>query len=202
MNRLRTYALLLAILGICLPVAQAAQSCQTALLVIDMQMDLLGFGGDRLQTIFREPILGRVEAIVEGARTAGLLVIHVKTVSEAFMSNPDIIRIPASIAPTESEVVIARSDISVFGGTSLDALLKAEGISQLLVCGLYSTCCVDTAIRAGAELGYGIVVVADGHGDFEANLAQARISQTEWIAMPNVSVAKLADLNWTALCRP
>ena len=200
MKRNVIFALLVGVVMICTTAGQAAQSCETALLVIDMQSDLLGFAAQSMHTLFKQPILERVEVIVGSARTAGIPVIYLKIISAAFQSNPDMIRICASIAPTDSEIVLARTNPDPFVDTELDSLLREQGITQLLICGIYSTCCVDTTVRSSIELGYSVIVIQDGHGDHVNNLAGARKIQDEWKAMADVSVIKLADLSLSPLC--
>lgn len=200
MKRNAILALLVGVVAVCSLAGQAAESCQTALLVVDVQSDILAFGAQNMQTVFKQPILERVEAVVDSVRLAGLPLIYLKFIPAAFATNPDMIRISPSIAPMETDVVIGRVDPDPYVDTELDSLLTEQGITQLLICGIYSTCCVDTTIRSSIELGYNVIVIEDGHGDHVNSLAAARAIQDEWMAMAGVSVIKLADLSLSSLC--
>ena len=202
MKRNTVALLLLCVIVILVSTSACAQSCETALLVIDVQSNILAFGAQNMQTIFNQTILERVEQIVGEVRSAGLPIIYLKFVPEAFAANPEMIRISQSIAPMESDPVLWRLDPDPFVESELDALLDERGITQLLLCGIYSTCCVDTAIRSSTELGYRVIVIEDGHGDHVNNLSAARDIQAEWEAMSSVSIRKLAELDLTALCHP
>ncbi len=52
---------------------------------------------------------------------------------------------------------------SAFHGTDFDAKLRAAGIETLIVCGMQSEYCVDSAVRGAVERGYRVVLPADGH---------------------------------------
>jgi len=180
----------------------AASTCSTALLVIDMQADLLAVGGSRLQTVYGQPILECVESIVGLVRDAELPIIYAKFVKGDLQTNAEHFHICESITPAGSDTVIARTDPNVFADPALHDLLQERGITQLLICGLYSTCCVNTAVLSGTELGYSIVVIKDGHGDFQTNRSEAIEVQAHWVSMENVRVAKLVDIDLASLCHP
>ena len=64
MNARGSCGLLIALFLLFTSVPVLAGSCDTALLIVDMQVDLLGLGAGRLVNVFSKPILGSVEAIV------------------------------------------------------------------------------------------------------------------------------------------
>ncbi|MFC2095096.1 isochorismatase family cysteine hydrolase [Candidatus Bipolaricaulota bacterium] len=195
----RFVAMLLGTLLLSSSAAIASQACATALLIVDVQMNLLAMGGSRLQTIYNQPILESVEAIVASARVSGLPIIYSKYVTGPLVASPDLVRFPESIAPRDVDHVVVRSGVDPLDPTLVE-LLEQESISQLIVCGLYSTCCVDNAICAADELGYEIVVIVEGHGDYETNLVDARARQAVWKTMSNVVVEKFDDLDLSAFC--
>ena len=51
-----------------------------------------------------------------------------------------------------------------FCGNDLDAQLRASGIETVVIAGLSSPWCVDTAVRRAFGLGYRVVLASDGHG--------------------------------------
>lgn len=59
--------------------------------------------------------------------------------------------------------VFSKTRPSVFWQTGLDAWLRAAGVGRLVVSGLKTEYCVDTACRVGFELGYRMVLAADAH---------------------------------------
>ncbi|MFF4356215.1 cysteine hydrolase family protein [Streptomyces sp. NPDC001604] len=67
-----------------------------------------------------------------------------------------------------AELLITKSVNSAFYGTpDLDAWLKAEGISQLVVAGIQTNMCVETTARMGGNLGYDVLVAYDATYTFD-----------------------------------
>lgn len=65
------------------------------------------------------------------------------------------------VSPGESDVVVTKHRYSGFMGTPLDATLRANGIETLLVAGVTADVCVDSTVRDGFMLDYGVVVLSD-----------------------------------------
>jgi len=63
--------------------------------------------------------------------------------------------------PHAGEIVIDKSGKGAFYNTDLDALLRARGIANLLVCGVTTEVCVNTTVREANDRGYRCVVLAD-----------------------------------------
>lgn len=59
------------------------------------------------------------------------------------------------------ETVHGKVHFNGFSNTRLDELLQSRGISDLLVCGMVSSLCIDSTARAGYEKGYGITILSD-----------------------------------------
>ncbi|MGW2567734.1 cysteine hydrolase family protein [Streptomyces sp. NPDC001537] len=67
-----------------------------------------------------------------------------------------------------AELLITKTVNSAFYGTpDLDAWLKAEGISQLVVAGIQTNMCVETTARMGGNLGYDVLVAYDATYTFD-----------------------------------
>jgi nicotinamidase-related amidase len=67
------------------------------------------------------------------------------------------------LAPLPDDDVTVKHRGSAFHGTDLDTKLRAAGIDTLIVCGMQSEYCVDSAVRGAVERGYRVVLPADGH---------------------------------------
>lgn len=65
------------------------------------------------------------------------------------------------IAPQGDEIVLPKSSSSVFVSTHIDYLLRNLGITQLVVSGLITDQCVESAIRDACDLGYLVTEVSD-----------------------------------------
>jgi ureidoacrylate peracid hydrolase len=65
------------------------------------------------------------------------------------------------IAPLDDEIVLPKSSSSVFVSTHIDYVLRNLGIRQLVLCGLVTDQCVESAIRDACDLGYLVTQVTD-----------------------------------------
>src|SRR6202043_356223 len=83
-----------------------------------------------------------------------------------------------AIAPREGEPLIVKRYCSAFRDTELDTLLKYMRVEKLIVCGMQTEYCVDTTVRAAADRGYSVTLVADAHstGDTASLKAAAIIA--------------------------
>ncbi|KAI6169882.1 Isochorismatase-like protein [Pisolithus thermaeus] len=65
------------------------------------------------------------------------------------------------------EPLYTKSVHSAFIGTSLEADLRARGITRLFVCGLTSNMCMNTTARMAGNLGFEVFVVEDACAAFD-----------------------------------
>ena len=65
------------------------------------------------------------------------------------------------LAPDEDEIVLPKSSSSVFVSTHIDYILRNLGVKQLVLCGLLTDQCVESAIRDACDLGYLVTLVPD-----------------------------------------
>jgi len=140
----------------------------TALVVIDVQQ------------AFNDPSWGRRNNPDAEQRAADLLrawradrrpVIHVRHVNPrpGSLFNPGGPGVPpkpeASSEP--GEPVIEKDVNSAFIGTDLEARLRSQGITAVVVFGLTTDHCVSTTARMAGNLGFDTYVVADATATFE-----------------------------------
>ena len=65
------------------------------------------------------------------------------------------------IAPVGDEIVLPKSSSSVFVSTHIDYILRNLGVRQLVISGLITDQCVESAIRDACDLGYLVTQVTD-----------------------------------------
>ncbi|SDZ99087.1 isochorismatase family cysteine hydrolase [Rubrimonas cliftonensis] len=70
-------------------------------------------------------------------------------------------RVLDAIAPQGDEIVLPKSSSSVFISTHIDYVLRNLGVRQLVICGLVTDQCVESAIRDACDLGYLVTEVTD-----------------------------------------
>ncbi|MEP1206548.1 MAG: isochorismatase family cysteine hydrolase [Rhizobiaceae bacterium] len=65
------------------------------------------------------------------------------------------------IAPQGDEIVLPKTSSSVFISTHIDYILRNLGVKQLVISGLVTDQCVESAIRDACDLGYLVTQVTD-----------------------------------------
>ena len=66
-----------------------------------------------------------------------------------------------AIAPGDDEIVLPKTSSSVFVSTHIDYVLRNLGVRQLVICGLVTDQCVESAVRDACDLGYLVTQVSD-----------------------------------------
>lgn len=175
------------------PFALGVDFSRTALVIIDMQRDFLepgGFGaalGNDVSLLVAA--VGPCKAILDGARAAGMLVIHTREGHRPDLSDAPPAKVlrgdPAKrigaagpmgrilirgeaghdivpvLAPLPEEPVIDKPGKGAFYQTDLDLMLRNRGIETLLVTGVTTEVCVHTTVREANDRGYRCLVLGD-----------------------------------------
>jgi ureidoacrylate peracid hydrolase len=66
-----------------------------------------------------------------------------------------------AIAPEDDEIVLPKSSSSVFVSTHIDYILRNLGVKQIVMSGLVTDQCVESAVRDACDLGYLVTQVTD-----------------------------------------
>jgi nicotinamidase-related amidase len=196
----------------------------TALLTIDMQhLDAdwdwgmckqareAGFEGDLLYYRDRlATIVPKIRRLQDACRAKGVEVMHIKIQS----LKPDgrdrgpahkglgMHAAPGSreseildeLKPLANEIVLTKTASSAFNGTMLDRVLRGLDIQNLILCGVFTTNCVESAARDGADLGYSCIVVEDACGSLleEMHLASIRVMRNVYARIRTTEEVKAA----------
>ncbi|AQT51974.1 isochorismatase family protein [Burkholderia cenocepacia] len=148
------------ILGATAPDALPASS--TALLVIDFQDEY--FTGALPIPNGADALRNAVE-LVDHADRSGWQVVHVMHVapegSPIFAINGATVGIHRDILPKPTHRLVEKEAVSVFASTDLADVLKRDGITHLVICGLMTHACVAGAARDAVPAGFDVTVAAD-----------------------------------------
>jgi nicotinamidase-related amidase len=173
---------------------------RAALILVDVQhwtcdpetgLGRLAREAGRFETV--APFYGRVGAAVgnirrlaDACRSAGLLVVHVRTASHT----PDgrdlapkfrgyrFLPVPGSreadividVAPQAGDIVLGKPASGVCTGTGLDELLRNAGVETVVLAGVSFDGAVEGSVRSLTDRGYGLVLVADACATFDERL--------------------------------
>ncbi|MFJ2831554.1 cysteine hydrolase family protein [Streptomyces sp. NPDC087263] len=148
----------------------------TALLVMDVQRDIVGIADDG------SGYLPRLRRAIDGARAAGIPVIYV--VIGLRPGNPEVsprnrvltnavraglftegdpgTEIHPDIAPQQGDVVVTKRRGSAFSGSDLDLVLRARDIDSLVLTGIATSAVVLSTLWRAIDLDFDLTVLADG----------------------------------------
>ena len=65
------------------------------------------------------------------------------------------------IAPADDEMIFRKTSSSVFISTNIDYVLRNLGMRSLIVTGIMTDQCVESAVRDACDLGYLVTLVTD-----------------------------------------
>jgi nicotinamidase-related amidase len=126
-------------------------------------------------------------------RRSGRPVIHVRHESREPMSTyrpgQTGCHFKDEVLPLSQETVITKQTNSAFIGTALETRLRADGIDQLVICGVITNNSVEATARMAGNLGFTTFVVSDATATF----AKRDYSGRMWSA-DDVHTMSLANL--------
>lgn len=139
-----------------------------ALVIIDVQMGMFTTPGYTLHD--GEGTVARIADLLMRARESGVPVFFVQHdggKGDPFEQGTPGFAYRPELAPRDGEVVTVKRHCNSFQDTNFDQTLKRAGIDHLIMCGMQSEYCVDTAVRAAVERGYKVTLVSDAHTTFD-----------------------------------
>lgn len=153
----------------------AVSRMSTALVIIDMQQ---GMFTDAVEPYRGGEVLERIGELLERARLSNVPVFHVQhdggagdilgKGSTGWPHHP-------AVAPKGGEIVIEKRHSSAFHDTDFHTLLTRAGVDRLVIAGMQTEFCVDSACRAAAALGYQVVLASDAHTTFDTRVLPAEL---------------------------
>lgn len=178
--------------------ARLAPPGASALLIIDVQEGMFSIPGFELHE--PEAFLARVSELIEGARASSTPIIYVQHLGapgSAVESGTRGCEIHAAIAPRAGDLVVQKEESDSFLRTTLQDDLAGRGVTDLIVCGMQSEYCVDTACRQAYRLGYRVLLVADAHttgGNAVLSGAQIVDHENETLGSGFVTLCRAAEV--------
>jgi nicotinamidase-related amidase len=168
-----------------------------ALLVIDVQQGLCE--GDEAPFACRE-VIGRMNDVASRARAAHVPVIFIQheSASDDLLYGSRRWQIAEGLTALDSDLRIRKTTPDSFLGTDLEATLKSNGITSLVVCGMQSDYCVDTTVRRALALGYPVVLVEDAH----TTVPNGALTAEQIIRHHNVTLSRISSFGPRARTEP
>ena len=172
----------------------------TALLLIDMQNDY--FPGGQMELVGGEAAGRQAGRLLSAFRAKGLPVIHIQHIADHpgatfFLPHTEGVNIHDSVLPLAGEKIITKHHPSAFRETGLLEHLQAGGITRLVMAGMMTHMCVDSTVRAAADLGFVCQLAHDACATrdlaFAGNSVTAADVQTAYLAALNDAFAEVLD---------
>jgi nicotinamidase-related amidase len=166
----------------------------TALVLIDLQNDY--FPGGSMELVGAEEAVMQTQFLLAAFRVHALPVFHIQHIAKRagatyFLPGTKGADIHVAVEPSAKEAVITKHFPSSFRGTILLESLRGIGASRLVVEGMMTHMCVDTTVRAAADLGFDCLLAQDGCATRALQFAGQQVEA------PHVQLAYLAALNGT-----
>jgi nicotinamidase-related amidase len=170
----------------------------TALVLIDLQNDY--FPGGAMELVASEEAVAQARTLLEAFRTRGLPLFHVQHISKRpgatfFLPNTKGAQIHTAVAPSPEEPIVTKHFPSSFRETTLLESLRGAGATKLVFAGMMTHMCVDTTVRAAADLGFECQLAQDGCAtkalQFSGNQVDAQQVQMAYLAALNGAFAKV-----------
>lgn len=103
-------------------------------------------------------------------------------------------RVVDEIAPGPDEIVLPKSSSSVFVSTHIDYLLRNLGVQQLILSGVLTDQCVESAIRDACDLGYLVTQVTDACATFTEARQTASLAAIRGYCRQRTTAEMVAEL--------
>jgi nicotinamidase-related amidase len=170
----------------------------TALLVVDAQFNMLE-GAEPVPSA--ADIKSALEALVDAARAAGAVVVHVQ--NDGQPGDPDE---PGTegwelvLAPAGDDVLVRKDQPDTFAANpQLADLLRQRGVDRVIVAGMQSEFCIRETARGALGEGFAVVIPQGAHatyGDTPSDADAVAASVEEELDAEGARIVTLADIEF------
>jgi nicotinamidase-related amidase len=105
-----------------------------------------------------EPIFLRIASMVDDCRDVSIEHKRIKLLAPAGSRESEILD---ELKPLKNEIVMTKGASGVFNATAIDQILRNLGIDTLIMAGVVTNYCVETAVRDAGDRGYNVTLVSD-----------------------------------------
>lgn len=184
-----------------LSIEQRLDPRRTALIVVDVQNDFCHprgscarYVGVNLADV--EAAMPALHRLIAAARSAGVFVVFIQSIYDDQYLSPALrdqferrnnralcqagswgAEFYGGVGPEpeRGEVVVVKHRYNAFAGTELDAVLRRQGIDNVVCCGFTTSCCVESTARDAFFHDYSTVLASDAMAEFDRDLHDATL---------------------------
>lgn len=102
------------------------------------------------------------------------------------------------LAPGDDEISLPKSSSSVFVSTHIDYILRNLGVRQLVISGILTDQCVESAIRDACDLGYLVTQVTDACATYTGERHNNSLNTIKGYCRQVTTDALIAELEGTS----
>jgi nicotinamidase-related amidase len=163
-----------------------------ALVLIDLQNDY--FPGGSMELVDADSAVEQAALLLKAFRERGLPVFHVQHIAKRpgatfFLPGTVGAEIHAAVQPRAGERLVVKHFPNALRETTLLDDLRSAGAAKLTFAGMMTHMCVDTTVRAAADLGFACSLAQDGCATRALQFGAERVEADK------VQLAYLAGLN-------
>ena len=163
-----------------------------ALVLIDLQNDY--FPGGTMELVGADGAVEQAALLLQSFRARGLTVVHIQHIAKRpgatfFRPGTVGVEIHRAVQPLAGERVVVKHFPNGFRDTTLLEDLRSAGATNLTFAGMMTHMCVDTTVRAAADLGFACSLAQDGCATRALQFGAARVEAD------SVQLAYLAALD-------
>jgi nicotinamidase-related amidase len=163
-----------------------------ALVLIDLQNDY--FPGGTMELVDADRAVEQAALLLQAFRKKGLPIFHVQHIAKRpgatfFLPGTAGAEIHNAVRPGTGERLVVKHFPNSFRETTLLEDLRSAGASKLTFAGMMTHMCVDTTVRAAADLGFPCALAQDGCATRALQFGAERVEADK------VQLAYLAGLN-------
>jgi len=103
-----------------------------------------------------------------------------------------------AIAPMPDEIVIGKTSSSVFISTNIDYVLRNLGVRYLIVAGILTDQCVDSAVRDACDLGYLVTIATDACATHSEERHEGSLRNNRGYARQRTTAALIEEITGLA----
>ena len=130
---------------------------RTALLVIDVQKDVVGEAHDR------DHVVANVGTLVDKARSSGVDVVWIAHSAPGMEIDSDGWQLVPELRRDDAEPLVHKTFADSFEDTDLESVLAERGIGSLVVSGAQTDECIRSTLHGAVARGYDARLVSDAH---------------------------------------
>jgi nicotinamidase-related amidase len=130
---------------------------RTALIVIDVQVDVLAGGHDR------EAVVANIATLVDKARAEEVPVVWVQHSADGMPQGSDGWQVVPELEQAPSEPVVHKRYADSFEETDLETVLAEREVGHLVVTGAQTDECIRSTLHGAIVRGYDATLVGDAH---------------------------------------